>query len=87
MVTFAVCFGLGTLLAQRFRAFILVPSSLLAACFAYAGHGYFPAHSNNVWLAVMSAAAALQAGYLAGLGVRAGLAHRRMRRLAHPLSG
>ena len=94
MIVLASSFILGTLLAQRFRVLILVPASLLTALSAAAGHEALSGYSGSIWLTAVTAAAILQAGYLAGLVVRVGLASFRPRsrdrsaagQLPHPLA-
>jgi hypothetical protein len=60
----------GAILAQHFRALIIVPTSLVGVVFA-ASAALIGAHgASQILLETLSAAAALQIGYFFGLSVR-----------------
>jgi hypothetical protein len=69
MILLLFCVALGVLLAQRFKAFVLAPASLLAAVLAIAA-GDSGVFWTNVGIAVL-AAAAVQTGYFLALGAPA----------------
>jgi hypothetical protein len=67
MVTFALCLTLGVLLAQTFRVFVLALTTLLIVVLDMTGD----TATGGLWIKLFSAATAataLQAGYLIGVG-------------------
>ena len=82
MMTLAIISLLaGMVLGQRFKVLILVPATALALAFTV---GVGIAQAEAVWSIVQMAAvtaAALQIGYLAGIGIRHGLVAARASRV------
>jgi len=68
MQSFALCLAIGVLLAQTFRVFVLAAATVLIIVVGIAGD---TAGTESLWIKLLvagTAATALQAGYLIGVG-------------------